>query len=376
MQNFRTTFIAATVLCLVTLQASAQTNSLFIPNVLNGPVFDLQMAPSTHEFTPGIQTATLGFNGSFLGPTLILEKGNQIQINVTNHIGEATTVHWHGMHVAPKNDGGPHTVIADGQTWSPAFEVLDRATTFWYHPHLHHKTNEHVYRGLAGMIIVRDPVEAALNLPRTYGTDDIPVIIQDRRFSPDGQFVFNGGGVGESGNSILVNGTLSPFVELGEGVNRLRLLNGSNARVYSIGFDDNSTFYQIGSDGGLLEAPVPLTRLRMAPGERAEVLIQLPAGINSTRTLMSYSSELVRGEPGGVPAGPGPGGNGSLDGTDFPILEIRVSGTSTITSIPDALTTITRMTDADADRIRPMVLNNTGGPQGNLPLMVWNWTSM
>ena len=96
------------------------------------------------------------------------------------------------------------------------------------------------------MIIVRDPVEAALALPRTYGIDDIPIIIQDRRFDAQNQLVFNGLGVGESGNTILVNGTVQPFVEVGAGVVRLRVLNGSNSRVYQLGLDNGGSFYQIG----------------------------------------------------------------------------------------------------------------------------------
>ncbi len=328
---------------------------------MEGPTFDLTMAPSTHEFTPGIATSTLGFNGSFLGPTLIFESQSAIQLNVSNQIGEATTVHWHGMHVAPENDGGPHTVIADGTTWRPAFTVLDRATTFWYHPHLHHKTNEHVYRGLAGLIIVRDPIEAALSLPRAYGVDDIPVIIQDRQFDRDGQFVFNAGGVGAGGNTILINGTIEPFVEVGAGVVRLRLVNGSNGRVYHIGLQNNRTFFQIGSDGGLLEQPNELTRLRMAPGERTEILVDLGNLDGQTVGLWSYSSELVRGEPGGVAVGPGPPPRPEdISGTDFQLLELRVSGSTSVTSIPSQLVSIERMEEASANRTRPMILNRLG----------------
>ncbi|NQV72469.1 multicopper oxidase domain-containing protein [bacterium] len=370
MPRLRFNLLAAVILALVTSSSTAQTNKLFIPETLSGPIYNLNMAPSLHSFYPDATTATLAFNGSYLGPTLILEKGSDVQMNVTNQIGEPTTVHWHGMHVAPKNDGGPHTVIADAATWSPSFTVLDRATTFWYHPHLHHKTNEHVYRGLAGMIIVRDAAEAALALPRTYGVDDIPVILQDRRFSPQRQFVFNGGGIGESGNTIVVNGTVEPFLEVEAGIVRLRLLNGSNSRVYQLGLDNNASIFQIGSDGGLLPAPVELTRLRLAPGERAEVLLDLSSSNGQNRTLMSYSSELLRGEPGGVNLGPGgpPPGAGNIDGTDFQILEIRVSGSSSITSIPTSLIPLEPILESSATRTRPMILNNVPGPQGALAI--------
>ena len=124
-----------------------------------------------------------------LGPTLILEKGQEISIDVINKLTEPTTLHWHGLHVSPKNDGGPHTVIEPNQTWSPSFTVLDEAATYWYHPHLHEKTEEQVTMGAAGFIIVRDNIESELNLPRNYGIDDIPVVIQSRAFDDDKQFL-------------------------------------------------------------------------------------------------------------------------------------------------------------------------------------------
>ncbi|MEQ9104893.1 MAG: multicopper oxidase domain-containing protein [Rhodothermales bacterium] len=351
---------------LVTSVVQAQTNRLFIPETLSGTTFNLNMAPGSHEFSPGKLTQTLAFNGSFLGPTLIFNKGDFVELNVTNQIGEPTTVHWHGMHVSPKNDGGPHTVIADGTTWRPSFEVMDRATTFWYHPHLHHKTDEHVYRGLAGMIIVRDPVEALLALPRDYGVDDIPVIIQDRDFDPQGQLVFDGGGVGASGNTIIVNGTVRPFVEVGAGVVRFRILNGSNARVYQLGLDDGSSFWQIGSDGGLLNAPVAMNRLKLAPGERAEVLLDLSGKAGQTKTLMSYSSELIRAEPGGnaeALGGPPPQ-PGIIDGTNFSIMQIRIAGSTAISSIPATLVEIESIPESAANRTRQMILGQRPGIRG------------
>ncbi|MBT4052867.1 MAG: multicopper oxidase domain-containing protein, partial [Bacteroidetes Order II. Incertae sedis bacterium] len=221
----------------------SQINPLAIPPTLSGPTYDLTLARSSHEFMNGIQTTTLGINGTYLGPTLILESGTDVQMNVTNQIGEPTTIHWHGMHVAPEDDGGPHTVIPDGTTWSPDFNVLDQATTFWYHPHLHERTGEHVYKGLAGVIIVRDAIEAGLNLPRTYGVNDIPVVLQDRQFNAQGQLVFNPGGAGQTGNQMVINGTLDPFVALEAGITRLRLLNGSNSRVYMLGLDNDADFH-------------------------------------------------------------------------------------------------------------------------------------
>ena len=357
-------FIASFTAFILVSDVAAQ-NELRIPAVLEGTQFDLTMAPSSHEFFAGSQTNTYGFNGSYLGPTLILEKGETVTMNVTNNIGEPTTVHWHGMHVAPEDDGGPHSVIDAGATWSPQFEVLDNATTFWYHPHLHEHTSEHVYRGLAGMIIVRDEVEASLALPRTYGVDDIPLVIQDRQFIPNRQFLFNEGGVGQQGTTIVVNGTVDPFLEAKAGIVRLRLLNGSNSRVYQVGMSDNSEMKQIGSDGGLLQNPVSLTRIRMAPGERAEILVDLNGRSGESLSLMSYSSELTRNEPGGVPApGAPPGPPGNIDGTDFELMELRVvdADATSILAIPDNLVTIEPILESETDRVRPIILNTIGGP--------------
>src|SRR5690606_24036249 len=175
----------------------------------------------------------------------------------TNSLGEATTLHWHGMHVAPENDGGPHTVIDAGTTWSPSFTVLDKASTHWYHPHLHMHTNEHVIKGIAGLIIVRDDEEAALALPRTYGVDDLPLVVQTKEFDADGQFVVGGA----LDDRLMVNGTLDPFVPAPAQMVRMRLLNGASERSFNFGFSNDMPFNQIGTDGGLLTAPVQMTRL-------------------------------------------------------------------------------------------------------------------
>ncbi len=351
------------VFCLLATSAAAQTRPLFIPPTLEGPTYDLSLAPSSHEFFDGFQTATYGINGSYLGPTLLLTSGTDVQMNVTNGIGQTTTMHWHGMHVAPSDDGGPHTTILAGATWSPDFTVLDRATTFWYHPHLHEHTNEQVYRGLAGMIIVRDEEEAALDLPRTYGVDDFPLILQDREFSEGREFIFSDRGAGAGGDVMLINGTIEPYLEVGGQVIRFRVLNGSGARVYNLGLSDSRAFQQIGSDGGLLKAPVTLTRIRLAPGERAEVLVDFASDSGSEVTFRSFASELTNGEPGGNGQG-GPGGPPNpLDGEDFDLIEIRVGtpGAGAVTDIPTQLVALERIPESDADRVRPMVLNGGQG---------------
>ena len=200
---------------------SAQ-NPLAIPPVLSGTTFELNLQNGSRTFFPGSTTTTMGINGDLLGPTLILNAGDVVIMNVHNNLGEESTIHWHGMHVSAANDGGPHTVIEPGTTWSPQFEILDKAGTYWYHPHLHEKTAEHVTKGIAGFIIVKDAEEAALALPRTYGEDDFPIVLQSRAFDADKQFIVETA----ADDFMMVNGTLDAYLDAPAQVVRLRLLNG------------------------------------------------------------------------------------------------------------------------------------------------------
>ncbi len=139
------------------------------------------------------------------------DRGENVRVNVTNDVGETSTLHWHGMHLPAAMDGGPHQTVEPGTTWSPHWTIDQPASTLWYHPHLHGSTASHVYRGLAGMFLVDEQDGPAL--PGEYGVDDIPVIVQDKKFDgnqldEDGAIFAN---VGTLGDEILVNGTPGPF---------------------------------------------------------------------------------------------------------------------------------------------------------------------
>ncbi len=348
---------------------SSSQNPLAIPPVLTGNNFELNLQNSSREFFPGVSTNTMGANGSLLGPTLILNKGDFVTMNVSNNLGEPTTIHWHGMHVSAANDGGPHTVIAPGTTWSPQFTVLDHAATYWYHPHLHMKTAEHVTKGIAGFIIVKDDDEAALNLPRSYGTDDFPLVIQSRAFDADGQFIVQTA----ADDVMLVNGTIDPYLEAPALVVRFRLLNGSTDRAYLLGFEGDMTFYQIATDGGLLGAPLSLTRLQLAPGERAEILLNLDGMQGQSIRLKSFASELPNGiygaaSPSPMPVATIPGySNNPLNGSDFDILRIDVVSPSAnpVTSIPATLVAQTPIPEAQAQKTHTLTFQpQQMGPAG------------
>lgn len=145
-----------------TFKASAADTTLNIPDLLEGTTadgtttFTLTAQTGTAEVISGVTSTTAGYNGSLLGPTMKWTNGSTVLLNITNNLGDDTSVHFHGAHIPPKMDGGPQNAFADGETWSPTFEIKDEAKTLWYHPHALGTTAEQVVHGLAGMIIVED----------------------------------------------------------------------------------------------------------------------------------------------------------------------------------------------------------------------------
>lgn len=358
--------ILLVVLVLAVAGVFAQTNPLFIPPTISTTNPTLTLTSGTKVFYPGFNTQVLRYNGFDLGPTLILQKGDSVTLNVVNGLAsQQTSAHWHGMHVAPQDDGGPHTPINAGATWSPHFKILDRAATYWYHPHVHGSTDEQATKGAAGAIVVKDSAEAALNLPRSYGVDDFPIAVQAKAFDANKQFV-----LGSALDSvILVNGTKNPTLTIPAQVVRLRLLNGSSERTYLFGFQGNKTFYQIATDGGLRAAPLALTRLRLAPGERAEIVVNFTGQQGQTSALMSFGSELPNGIWGAASVGMGMGGgipnysNNALNGANFTVLPLTIGAAtaSPVTTIPASLVAVTGYNSANSVVSRTFTFTSQGG---------------
>lgn len=264
-------------------------SQLPIPSLVDGrqgrPI-ELQIRSGTWSFKPGVKTPTLGFSQNYLGPTIRTQQNSELNLNYQNTLNESVAVHGHGLHVPGDVDGGPQLAIDPGAVWQPSLSIVQPAATCWYHSHTHGKTGEQTYRGLAGLIIIDDEQADSLPLPRRYGVDDLPIIIQDRTFDAQGHFVYSLYDADEDGwlgDTVIINGAIAPVANVPAGNVRLRLLNGANARFYIVGFADNRTFYKIASDGGLLEAPVPLTTMEMSPGERCEIVVDMadgkPAGL-------------------------------------------------------------------------------------------------
>lgn len=357
--------LVALFVCIFHTYAFAQYNPLVIPDTLSGTTFNLAVRDTFKQFFPGNQTITGGINGDFWGPTLIFRQGDTVHMNVHSYLNDSTTLHWHGMHLPAVMDGGPHQVIPPGTVWQPYWQVKNKAATYWYHPHLHTMTEEQLSKGIGGMIIVRDAEEAALALPRTYGVDDIPLALTSRRFAADNSIDYTSG---HYGDTMLVNGTLHPQVTLPKQMVRLRILNAEMERGYNLGFSDNRAFYVIATDGGLVNAPVSTTRVKLLVGERVEILVDLGSdAIGSSVNLMAYNAGLELGFGGSEPNTTGTFGS-LLNNRNFQILHINVGAATGggVTTVPATLASNTYLTAADATVTRALSVTdgNPGGPGG------------
>lgn len=269
-------------------------NPLKIPDVLEDRNPDPDIADYVLEaqsgqsnFMDDLTTATLGYNGSYLGPLIRMKTGERVNIRVNNLMSFPTTIHWHGLVVDGDEDGGPHQGIQSMASWSPSFIVDQPAATLWFHPHLVGSTADQVYYGLAGLIYIDDLISEQLNIPKDYGVNDIPLIVQDRSFNRDGSFNYRTTMMGvDAGENIMINGTLSPFVNVNKGHIRFRILNASNSQNFEFRLSDGGKFEQIASDGGFLETAVTSDSIFLTPGERAEVIVDFSETKSSSVSLM------------------------------------------------------------------------------------------
>lgn len=307
---------------------------------------------------------------TYLGPIIRARKGQRIRINFTNNLPEATVMHWHGLHVAPEMDAHPSLLVAPGQSYVYEFDVTNRAGTYWFHPHPDGRTGRQVYNGLAGMFIVSDDEETATGLPS--GSYDIPLVIQDRIIDANNQFVYQTGGVmmgndGFLGDRILVNGRPDFTVDVVRRAYRLRLLNGSNSRVYKLAWDDGSPLTVIGTDGGLLEQAVQRNYVMLAPGERVELWADFSG--READTMMQLRSLQFSGAEMGMG-----GGQVLPNGAPFAVMNVRVVGRTSEPALPPTrLSTISRYRMEDAvNRNAPRSFAVSIGP-GSMPSGGMRW---
>jgi bilirubin oxidase len=246
----------------------------------------LRAAPARFEYLGGRATDALAYNGASPGPTIVVTEGDRVRIRFENRIpGQPSTIHWHGMPVPADQDGNPMDPVASGADRVYEFTLPPgSAGSYWYHPHPHQYTAEQVARGLAGAFIVRPKSD-----PLPAGMGDHLLMFTDLRIDAAGgmmgwtaEDMING----RMGEHVLVNGRRNPVLAASPGATlRLRLANATNARFLRLAFD-GAPMTLVGTDGGLLGAPVAnVNELLLAPGERAEVVLQMPSAAGTQVTL-------------------------------------------------------------------------------------------
>lgn len=310
-------------------------------------------------------TTLWGYHGCYPGPTIVARVHEPVNVRWVNDLREEhgrlrtehhlpvdtclhgahewgsaarTVVHLHGGHVAPESDGFPEATLLPGESAVFHYPNRQNAATLWYHDHALGITRLNMYMGLAGFYLIRGAYERALNLP--HGDDEIPILIQDRSFNPDGSLSYPEQWQPEFfGDCLLVNGKVWPYLEVRPRKYRFRFLNGSNTRSYVLGLDSGQPFYQIGTDGGFLSEPVELTSLSLAPAERADVVVDFS---QRSGELMLMNTALLPGE----------------DASLGEVLQFRVTGAGAdCSSLPARLRPVKYLREEHAVRVRELELN-------------------
>ena len=337
------------------------------------PFYRIAAQPITSKIHRDLPpTRFWGFGNSSPGPTfetrasepLLVEWVNALPsehflpIDHSIHGAEAdkpavrTVVHLHGAKTAPESDGFPEDWIVPGKSSLYYYPNDQDAAMLWYHDHALGINRLNVYAGLLGAFLIRDKVEDESNLPK--GKYELPLILYDRLLTRDGQLLYptstdpHAPWVPEVfGNAILVNGKLFPYLEVEPRRYRFRVLNGSNARTYHLSFANNEPFHQIGTDQGLLPAPVQLTALEIAPGERADLVVDFSE---------HRGAELI------------------LKNIAFTVMQFRVSSAklTDTSSLPAALRPVPKIPESQAVQTRLLTLDEYVNKAGNSAMMLLN----
>ena len=274
--------------------------------------YEITMKKAQVNILPGLTTQIWGYNGIAPGPTIKQRQGRQSIIRfINNSVDTPTSVHLHGMASLPQYDGYAEDLTPPG-FYKDYVYPNKRAATLWYHDHSIHNTARNVYMGLAGMYLVQDDFELGLPLPK--GKYDVPLFIQDKQFTNTGKLVFNTQGeISQYGDVILVNGAPWPRMEVSTCKYRFRVLNGSISRSYNLALSNGDNFIMIGTDAGLMSAPVKVKNFRLGMAERYEFIIDfskypvgsqvvlqnlgLPNNKNYDGTNQIMRFDVVRREP-------------------------------------------------------------------------------
>nr|WP_247748059.1 multicopper oxidase domain-containing protein [Ruegeria sp. R13_0] len=319
----------------------------------------LDLRSDTHDFGTGARSATFGINNPYLGPVLRAKQGQTLPFEVTNRTGEVTTLHWHGLHIPGDVDGGPHQEIEPEQAWSPDLPITQAASMNWFHSHMHGKTAQQTYTGLAGVLLIEDDASLSADLPSKYGADDFMLILQDKIFNSSGQmdYVLTGEVFEEgfTGDTLVLNGAIAPVTQsVPQGLVRLRILNACNARFLTLSLQ-TGPLTVIASDGGFLASAVQTDSILMSPGERYEVLIDTRAADTNALMVSFGEDEGLLGILGSVFGG---------GGTSIPALILNRRAEVGFTgSLPDRLAILPPANPNSATVTRSFQLNMGGSEE-------------
>ena len=319
-------------------------------------------------------TRQWGYDASVPGPTIETRSGEGLLIEWVNDLPSRhflpidhnlhgaepgipevrAVVHVHGAKTPPDSDGYPEDWIVPGQSSLSYYPNNQDATTLWYHDHAVGINRLNIFAGLLGAFIVRDQVEAGFNLPG--GKYDIPLIIYDRMFDRNSQLYYPVSPNPAApwiteffGDTMLVNGKIFPYLEVEPRKYRFRLLNGANGRFFHLSLANRKAFHQIGSDGGLLPAPVELNNLMLAPVERVDLVVDFAGHGGESITLKSDTFDLMQ----------------------FQVLPGKTVDTSTL---PAKLRPIPRIAESDSVKTRLLTLMEQDDLVGNAMVMLLNGT--
>lgn len=302
-------------------------------------------------------TRVWGFNDNSPGPIFETRSGEGILIEWVNELpfnhflpidytlhGSGkdipevrSVIHLHGGKTPPDSDGYPERWYSTGKSATSHYPNRQEATMLFYHDHSMGTNRLNVYAGLQGLFLIRDDHENALDLPS--GSRELPLLICDRYLRKDGQLEYPISAIAGKpwvpevfGNLVMVNGTIMPYINVEPAQYRLRILNGSNGRFYRLTLGNGEQFHMIGSDQGLLDAPVPLQRLELSPGERADLVVDFSKYAGQQ---IQMTSDLLR------------------------IMQFRVSAKQSrvATPLPKVLRKVNRLKEADAVVTRRLTLD-------------------
>ena len=319
-------------------------------------------------------TRQWGFEGIVPGPTFESRSGDELLVEWVNHLPARhflpidhrlhgaerdkpevrTVVHLHGGRTPPSSDGYPEDWYPPGKSATYFYPNRQEAATLWYHDHAMGINRLNIYAGLSGLFIIRDEIEDKLQLP--HARYEILLVIFDRMLDIHGQLLYPVSDNPQApwlanffGNLMMVNGRVTPFLEVEPRKYRFRILNGSNSRLYHLLLANGMPIMQIGSDQGLLPSPVELQRLAVAPGERADIVVD----------FASHQGEHI-----------------VLKDDAVDVMQFRVSRARVVddSHLPHLMRSVPRIPEASAVRTRTLTLNEYNDRTGRTILMLLNGT--